>query len=251
MNSELSIFINPVKVAVAAAEFIIERSASAIKSKGRFSLVLAGGSTPETSYSFLADMSKDHGLNWSHIYIFWGDERCVPPQHPDSNFLMASKALLDHVPIPRENIFRMQGEVMPDEAAIAYENGIRTFFSIDNNSLGEPLPKFDLILLGFGEDGHTASLFPKDSSLNETKKWVIAVDHTQPPPPTIPRLTLSLPVINAANEILILATGQNKAHILRQTLIDSKEKCLPIQLIQPSSGRLFWFVDQSAASLNK
>ena len=251
MNSELSVFINPVKVAVAAAEFIIERSASAIKSKGRFSLVLAGGSTPETSYSFLADMSKDYGLNWSHIYIFWGDERCVPPQHPDSNFRMASKALLDHVPIPKENIFRMQGEVIPDKAAIAYEKAIRTFFSIDPNSMGESLPSFDLILLGLGEDGHIASLFPKSPSLNETKKWVIAVDHTQPPPPIIPRLTLSLPLINAANEILFLATGQNKARIFQKTLKDSKEENLPVQLIQPSNGRIFWYVDQSAASLNK
>ena len=173
--------------------------------------------------------------------MFWGDERCVPPNHVDSCYRMAREKLLDHVPIPAENIHRMQGEIRPDEAAVRYEDTLRNFFG--NDSL---YPRFDLILLGMGDDGHTASLFPGTNAVLEEKRWVI---ENYVPAKQMWRITLTKTAINAAANVSFLVSGSGKAQRLQQVIQgDYNQDLLPAQLIQPQNGTLTWFVDQDAAS---
>jgi 6-phosphogluconolactonase len=199
--------------------------------------VLAGGSTPETMYGILARDCIDR-IDWSSVYVFFGDERSVPPHHEDSNLKMASEVLLDHVPVA--NVHRIRGELPPEEAAEAYEEELRTFFQT------EDVPRFDLILLGLGADGHTASLFPWTAALEVHDRWVVAN-----PVPRLgtTRITLTLPVINAARAVIFLVAGEDKAEALREILEgDADPHAYPAKLIQPP-GEPEWMLDQSAASL--
>jgi 6-phosphogluconolactonase len=221
----------------AAAREFAARAKEAIEERGRFAVVLAGGSTPEAMYGILARDYMDR-IDWSRIYVFFGDERSVPPHHEDSNLKMASEVLLDHVPVG--NVHRIRGELPPDEAAEAYEEELRTFFRT------EDVPLFDLILLGLGADGHTASLFPETPALEVHDRWVVA---NPVPRLNTTRITLTVPVINAARAVIFLVAGEDKAEALKETLEgDADPRAYPAKLVQPPGGPK-WMVDQSAASL--
>ncbi len=229
-------FENPEKLAEAAARAFVEKAAKAIAERGRFAVALAGGSTPKATYEALA---RDHAsdVDWPNVHVFFGDERTVPPDHEDSNYRMAREALLDHVPIG--SVHRMQGELPPGEAAASYEEDLRAFFE-------EEPPVLDLVMLGIGGDGHTASLFPETSALEVTDHLAVAnpvlkLDTT--------RITLTAPVLNAAREVLFLVAGEDKAEALKEILegnADPRE--YPAKLVQPSGGPT-WMLDRVAASL--
>lgn len=223
-----------------AAEYFIKQAHRAITENGRFSVALSGGSTPRSLYAYLALPEVSRRIHWNAVHLFWGDERCVPPDHTDSNFRMVSETLLEHIPIPQSNIHRIPGELQPAEAAAHYEHDLRNYF-------GET-PRIDLALLGMGEDGHTASLFPGSPALDEMTHWVVDVEHLIPPPPLVSRITLTLPVFNAAHNIVFLVAGLSKAARLAEVLAGSVQPdSLPAQAIHPVQGRLFWMVDQFAA----
>ena len=230
------VYESPEELAEAAAREFAARAVEAIEERGRFAAVLAGGSTPKATYQILARDYAD-GIDWSKVHVFFGDERTVPPDHEDSNYRMAREALLDHVPVG--SVHRMQGELPPDEAAEAYEAELRDFFG------PEELPRFDLILLGIGGDGHTASLFPETSALEVHDRLVVAnpvlkLETT--------RITLTVPVINAARAVYFLVAGEDKAGALKQILeADPDPREYPASLIQPQGGPE-WMLDQSAAS---
>jgi len=241
--SDLKILADKTLLAQAAAGHIVDLANRAIFSQGSFSLALAGGSTPRMVYSLLAE----EALDWERTHLFWGDERCVKPEHPDSNFRMVREALLDHIQIPEQNVHRMRADLPPEKAAGDYESELRAHFKgqfrIDDQYT------FDLILLGMGEDGHTASLFPGTPALEESQRWVAVVEHDQPPPPLVTRISLTLPVINAARQVTFLVSGANKAARLKQVFMTppSPQSTLPIQHVQPLNGSVRWFLDQDAA----
>lgn len=230
----IAIFEDPNELAEAAARDFSEKAAAAISARGRFSVALAGGSTPKATYEVLArDFSET--VDWPNVHVFIGDERTVPPDHRDSNFRMASEALLDHV--SPGSVHRMRGELDPEEAARAYEAELRDFF-------GEK-PLLDLIHLGVGEDGHTASLFPGTSALDATDRLVVSnvVEKLD----TV-RLTLTAPVINGARSVVFLVAGEGKAEALAGILEgggDPRE--YPAKMINPGSGGSEWMVDRGAA----
>jgi len=213
-----------------------------INQKDIFSVALSGGSTPKSLYEFLAqDSSADH-LPWDKIHFFWGDERAVPPDHPDSNFLQASLTLLESRLIPAENVHRIRGELDPKTAAALYQEEILAWFK------GTP-PQFDLILLGMGFDGHTASLFPGSQAFQDSNQnaWVSAI---QIPQLSLGRITFTANLINAAEQVVFLVTGQSKAETLFNVLEGPNlPNKYPSQLINPHNGSLIWFLDQAAASL--
>jgi 6-phosphogluconolactonase len=226
----------------AAAEQVATLAEDAVAARGRFSVALSGGSTPRPVYELLAADEFAARIDWSRVHIFWGDERCVPPDHPDSNSRMTRQALLDRVPIPPRQIHRMQGEIDPARAAIEYEAALRAFFGS-----GDETPRFDLVLLGMGDDGHTASLFPGTTALNERRRWVtenyVARLGTW-------RITLTPPALNAARNVIFLVSGPGKAEVLHTVLHERYQPDrFPSQLIQPVRGRLLWMIDQAAAAL--
>src|SRR5258708_17360788 len=222
----------------AAAEEFIRCARKSVADHGRFCVALSGGSTARGVYSLLAERPGD--LPWSNIFVFFGDERHVPPDHPDSNYRMAQEALLSSVPISAANVFRIRAELAAKQAAQEYEDQLRSFFGLKPGEL----PRFDLILLGLGDDGHTASLFPGSAALNETSRLVVAnrVEKFQQY-----RITLTFPVINHSAEIMFLVSGAGKAQILKEVL--SKGEEYPAQRVRPENGALLWFVDRDAARL--
>lgn len=224
----------------AAGEFV-NCATRAIRERGRFSVALSGGNTPRAIYSLLAEKYA-HFISWEQVFVFFGDERHVPPDHPDSNFRMANQSLLSRVPIPAKNIHRIQAELAAPIAADQYQATLQEFFSLQDGEL----PRFDLVMLGMGDDGHTASLFPGTAALEETSRTVVAnhVEKLQSD-----RITLTFPVLNATSAVLITIAGGNKAPIVRD-IVNSPEKNLyPIQRVRPRNGRLLWLVEQQAASL--
>jgi 6-phosphogluconolactonase len=225
---------------LAAADHIITLAQDAVQQRGRFSIALSGGSTPKPVYEALA-AQKDR-LDWTKIHIFWSDERCVPPNHPDSNYHMAHAALLRHIEHECGNIHRMRGEIDPQTAAQQYEAALKASFG-DRDSTD---PQFDLILLGMGDDGHTASLFPHTAALNETERLVVA-NHVEKL--GVWRLTFTVPLINAAHNVTFLVSGENKAVPLYEVLHGAYQPDLyPSQLIRPTQGNLRFMVDTPAAS---
>ena len=221
------------------ADRFIEIAQRAIRSSGRFAVALSGGSTPKHLYSRLGSPDYEERLSWPDVHLFWGDERCVPPDHPDSNFRMVKEALLSRVGIPPENVHRMAGEREPQTAATDYEKQLQEFFLLKNGAL----PRFDLILLGIGDDGHTASLFPGTDAVHETKRLVVApfVEKLKSH-----RLSLTLPVLNHGSEVWFLVTGSDKAGILKE--IFSAATDYPAAKVQPENGKLIWFMTQDAAA---
>jgi 6-phosphogluconolactonase len=227
-----------------AAEQFIGLSCNAIEQSGRFAVALSGGSTPKALYSLLASPDYGERVDWSRVHLFWGDERCVPPDHMESNFRMVQEALLSKISLPSESIHRMPGEKAPQDAVAHYENELRTFFRSPVNAV----PRFDLVLLGLGEDGHTASLFPGSSALNEHNRLVATVYVQRL---KAHRLTLTLPVINAAAQITFLIAGQSKSAIVQKLLrVDSGDAELPAGKVRPANGHVTWLVTQDAAAEN-
>lgn len=235
---EIEVVADASSLAKRAADKFVRLAGGALQLGERFTVALAGGSTPQRMYSNLVNAQ----LDWEHVHFFWGDERCVPPDHPDSNYRMANDAILNHIPIPEENIHRVLGEFPADEAARDYDAKLRRFFTCGN-------PRFDLVLLGLGEDGHTASLFPGTPAVREKKRWVTAVRHRLPPPPLVDRVTLTLAVINAAAHVFFLVSGAGKADRLSQVLeVMFQPDILPAQAVKPVNGVVHWLVDQAAAA---
>ena len=229
-------------VADAAALAFQSACESAIQARGGFAVVLSGGSTPRLLFQKLSDPPFRDTIDWSHVALFWGDERSVPPSHADSNFRMARETLIDRVPIPSDQVYRMQGESQDlARAASEYQNDIARSFDVPPD--GAP-PSFDLVLLGLGTDAHTASLFPGSPALEDTQSWVVSN-----PAPSLDtyRLTFTARLINAARQVLFLVAGSEKSEALRNVLSEPKDhQNLPAQLIQPVTGELSWFVDEAA-----
>lgn len=219
-------------------------AAAAIAENDRFSVALAGGATPAQFYRRLAMLPYRDQVDWSRVDVYFGDERAVPPDHPDSNYRMACETLLDAVAIPPENIHRMAGELLPPQAARNYRLLLRRNFGLR----GRSRPRLDLILLGLGADGHTASLFPCSSALDELPRQVVATDAPAYATPAIPRITLTLPVLNAAAQVWFLVTGAAKAPAVRAALADpAPADPSPARRVRPASGALVWWLDAAAA----
>ncbi len=246
IGTEVEVLPDEKVLADAAARRFVAAAKSAIEARGRFVVALAGGSTPRNVYATLATEPFASSIDWSRVHVLWGDERCVPPDHELSNYRMARETLLDHVSIPGANAHRIHGEDDPHEAALSYERVLRSvLMTPDGPPRADPTSSIDLVFLGLGEDGHTASLFPGATSLHETERWVVA-DYV--PAVAMWRVTLTPIVINAAAEVVFLASGHAKASIVRSVLEGPRRpNDLPAQLIAPTTGRLRWLLDSAAA----
>ena len=267
-------------LAAAAAQHYVRVADAAMTERGVFTVALAGGSTPAGLYRLLAEPAWAAQVNWAKTLIFFGDERCVPPDHPWSNYRMAREALLDHVPLPQGNIYRMAGELPPADATADYAGALRRAFDLR----GAARPVFDLILLGMGDDGHTASLFPGMPALRERRRLVVATDVPGYVQPAVPRLTLTFPVLNAARHVMFLVAGAGKAQKVRAVFgagqvadadlpdlpdlafssalrisehperstasvrrAQSQDASSPAALVHPTAGQLTWLLDRAAA----
>ncbi len=238
----MRVLTTPQELFAAAAEEVVRAANEAVAQRGRFSIALAGGSTPKSLYNLLATNART-SLPWDRMFFFWGDERHVPPTDPDSNYRMADESMLSKIPVAPGNVFRIKTE-NPDAAGIAedYEQTLRKFFALDSGQF----PRFDLILLGMGPDGHTASLFPGTAALQEKSRLVVAnwVEKMK-----ASRISLTLPVLNAAAEVAFLVSGTDKAPALQGVLeSDAPGEQYPAKLVQPSKGKLIWLIDRAAAS---
>jgi 6-phosphogluconolactonase len=233
----------PQELFQAAADEVLHAASEAIAKRGRFTIALSGGSTPRSLYSLIAANAAT-SAPWNKVFFFWGDERHVGPKDAESNYRMVEESLLSKIQVPAENIFRIPAE-NPDAAAAAdaYEQTLRKFFQV--SSSGE-FPRFDVILLGIGPDGHTASLFPQTAALSEKSRWVVAnwVEKLN-----THRITLTLPVLNQARSVAFLVSGTDKAAALHEVLEGKAPgEQYPSKLVRPVDGKLFWFVDRGAAS---
>ena len=232
----------------AAADAVVQAALDATRATGRFVVALSGGSTPNALFALLASDAYAREIDWSRVHVFWGDERCVPPDDPASNYRSARERLLDRVRVPEQQVHRIHGEDEPAAAAAAYQRELRTTFA---TPAGPPrlVPgaRFDLVLLGMGPDGHTASLFPGTAAVREHERWVIA--HQVTAAVSTWRITLTPVVLNAAAEVVFLVAGRDKATTLRRVLDGPREpETLPSQAIAPSAGRLRWLVDVDASA---
>jgi 6-phosphogluconolactonase len=244
-SARVVVYKDTTELAKGAADYILSAIGQTLTRQERFSLVLSGGSTPKAVYALLGQPPLVEQVSWSKVHFFWGDERCVPPDHADSNYRMAYETLLAQLALPPKNIHRILGEIPPEEAAVLYEQSMTEFF-------GEGIhpPRFDLVLLGIGEDGHTASLFPGSPALDESRRWTVAVEHTRPPIPLVARITMTLPLLNAARRIALIVSGAAKAEIMRRALSRAGEDPeLPVQRLHPEDGEMVWLLDESAAHL--
>lgn len=238
MKGELSVYPDATALARAAAAHFVDVSQAAIQLNRRFNVALSGGVTPQATYRLLATPEFSQQIDWKHVHLFWSDERCVAPDHPDSNYGMARAAFIAAVLIREDNIHRILGEHDPLVAAETYEQDLRDHFR-------SALPRFDLVLLGLGEDGHTASIFPGSAAAQETKRLALAVQHPQS---NQWRVTATLPMINAAANVTFLVTGAGKAGslwIVRSGISALDE--FPASAVDPANGVLRWFCDSAAA----
>ncbi len=240
MKKNIHIYPNKKKLVAATAERMVDSVEKAIVENGLCNIALSGGNTPGGVFSLLASSPYRDRVDWNKLHVFWGDERMVPPEHNDSNFKMARETLLDHVAIPDDNVHRIRGEIAPEQAAENYA-------ALLNNHFKTGLPRFDIILLGLGEDGHTASLFPGTDVVEERERYVVAV--------FVPKLdswrvTLALPVLSAAREIYFLVSGRSKSDII-QRIMSMKEpsKEFPATMVDPDNGELHWMLDSEAMVL--
>jgi len=240
MKKNIHLYSNKEKLVIATTEHVVNSIGQAIRQNGLCNMALAGGNTPGGVYSVLAASPYRERVDWGRLHLFWGDERMVPPEHQDSNFRMVQKTLLDHIKIPDENIHRIRGEITPELAAEECAETLRTHFKDD-------LPRFDLILLGLGEDGHTASLFPDTDAVEECEKHAVAVFV---PKLNAWRVTLTLPVLNAAREILFLVSGKSKSDIVQRIMsIKQPAKEFPATMVNPENGTIHWMLDSEAMVL--
>jgi 6-phosphogluconolactonase len=244
--SKITVYPDNESLISGAANFIIELAAQAIAARGRFTLVLSGGNTPRPVYARLATAGYRDRIDWSKVLIFFGDERCVPADDPQSNYLMVRTALLDQVPLPPGNIYRIRGEEAPEKAATDYADILQSTFGGDAVTGRSPLEGFDLILLGMGDNGHTASLFPGLTAVTETVHWVMALYVEVA---GMWRVTMTPVIINAARQVVFLVSGANKAEMLQRVLEGPYQPVvLPSQIVKPVSGELHWLLDQPAAA---
>lgn len=235
-NAEVKIFKSISELHKNASGYICATIRHFINRRGKCTFVLSGGSTPKKLYDEINTNFKD-SIEWIKVFFFWGDERCVPPENNDSNYRMAQEHLLSKLPVLKENIFRIKGEKPPEEAASLYDAEIREFFG------HTPLPSFDIVLMGIGTDGHTASLFPGSYVLDIKDKLAA---HVYSEKLKSWRVTLTLPVINNSKNILIIAEGKEKSEIINK-IFNEKDAGLPAQQINASNGKLTWFIDTNAA----
>jgi 6-phosphogluconolactonase len=227
-----------------AAGYVAHIADEAIAARGQCAIGLPGGSTPRALFSTLASPAWLARLDWARVHVFWGDERCVPPDHAESNYRLARETLLDRVPLLPERSHRIAGELAPADAARRYEAELRAFFA--GGDPATPQPRFDLLLLGMGDDGHTASLFPGTAALGESARWAV---ENYVPRLDAWRITLTARAINAAAHALFLVSGAAKAEALRAVLHGPHQpEVYPAQLIQPQQGRLIWLADRAAAT---
>jgi 6-phosphogluconolactonase len=226
-----------------AAELFTDSSNEAVAKRGRFAVALSGGRTPQGLYALLAEGADYRNrIPWRAVHFFFGDERCVPPDHPDSNFRMAKEAMLSKLDIPAENIHRIRAELPAARAAEDYEEELGRFFALAEGQA----PKLDLVLLGMGADGHTASLFPGTDAVRESRRLALAV---WVPKLSAFRITLTAPALNAAELVVFLVAGAEKAVALEAVLEGQADPDrYPAQAIQPTNGSLIWLVDRPAAS---
>jgi 6-phosphogluconolactonase len=238
---KLHIFKEYDELSLAAADFFTRAASDAIETRGRFLVALSGGSTPSGLYRLLASEPYRDQVDWGNTFVFWGDERCVPPDDEGSNYFQANEIFLSQVPIPRENIQRIKGELVPYEASKAYAQTLKEYAYSEFD-----WPRFDLVLLGMGEDGHTASLFP-NSQMDFTSPTLAVTAEYQGRPAN--RVTLTPAVFNSARKILFLVTGPKKATILSYVLgSESTPEQYPVQHIQPTAGQVTWLIDETAGS---
>jgi 6-phosphogluconolactonase len=234
--TRVQVLANAQELARAASWLVQDRVLQAARSRGRALLALSGGSTPLPVYERLAKLA----LPWARLHLFWGDERCVPSEDENSNYGNALRKLISQAPIPEANVHRIQGELDPNEAAQLYEDELLNFF-------GPEPPVMDLVLLGMGGDGHTASLFPGGPELEERQRWVVNSHPPEGTGPELPRVTLTLPVINAARAVLFLVAGRDKRPAVSRILrVLGNGSQLPAGLVRPA-GDLAWFLDRQAA----
>ena len=240
-KNKIEVFDTQELLSRAATEFIIKLANESVLEHGNFSISLSGGSTPEQLFVLLASDEYKTRMPWANTFIFWGDERYVPLNDQRNNWYVARTLLLDKIDIPAANIFAIPVNLEPAaKAAQTYEQTMKNFF-------GNELPQFDLIMLGIGENAHTASLFPHTAVIHEQKEWVSAlyVDEVK-----MYRITMTALLINNARNVLFLAAGQGKAEVLKTVLTASYNPDeYPAQLISPTQGNLYWFIDKKAASL--
>jgi 6-phosphogluconolactonase len=239
--TEIRIFDDAAELARVAAEAFLRKAVSAIDVNGRFTVALSGGSTPKRLFEILATEPFSSRVPWQHVHVFWGDERSVPPDHPDSNYGAADESLLSRVDLPAANVHRIKAEVSdPAEAAAGYEAELRSFFELAEGQI----PRFDLAFLGVGPDGHTASLFPGTEALGERRRLVVAnwVEILG-----AYRITLTCPVFDKAACIVFMVAGADKADTLQQVLEGPPDR-YPAQSVRPEHGELIWYVDKAAAA---
>jgi 6-phosphogluconolactonase len=231
-------------LAATAADYFASSVSAAAESRGIARVAISGGSTPKATFALLADQSAPYfaRVPWDKLQLFWVDERCVPPTDKDSNYRMTNEAMLSKVPLPAVQIHRMEGELDPQLAASRYEAMLREEFRLE----GAEVPAFDLVLLGMGDDGHTASLFPHTQALHETERLVVANHVLQK---ETWRITLTKPVINQGREVAFLIEGAGKAQVLHDVFLGPHDpQSKPSQLIRPANGRLTLLLDSTAAA---
>lgn len=242
---QIKVLQNPAELVQAAAECFMASAVETIRTHGRFHVALSGGTTPESLYTLLSTGRYASRIDWSRIHVFWSDERCVPPTDPMSNYRMVRETLIDQVPLPAENVHRIRGEDDPVAAAVAYERELRSVFGI---SAGPPTPdaRFDLMLLGMGDDGHTASLFPGLTAVSEHERWVMAEYVAEV---SMWRVSCTPAVFNTAAAVVFLVSGREKAAMLRRVLEGPYQpQVLPAQAVAPHDGSVCWLLDAAAAA---
>jgi 6-phosphogluconolactonase len=236
---QLRVFPGPAELARAAAAELLRRARRGVRERGTFDVALAGGKTPLALYEALGSGTASRSGLWRHVHVFWGDERVVPPEDPASNYGRAWKAGLRRLRLSADHVHRVRGETADArQAAVVYENELRARFP------GRAWPRLDLVLLGLGTDGHTASLFPGSDALEEKERWTATAEDGTPP---VPRVTLTLPVLNSAAAVLFLAAGAAKAEVVAALMSPEPREAIPARRVRPPQGDLLIFADEAAA----
>ncbi len=244
---DVQIFADADQLARAVAELFIRLAGECVAMREVFSVALSGGSTPLAAYALLAQEGYRERVDWARVHVFWGDERCVPPDHADSNYRKAHATLLSRVPIPEDHIHRIRGELSPAQAAQAYEEELMAFFPTLSSDESRLRAGFDLTLLGLGDDGHTASLFPWTAAVHENVRWTAAqyITHLG-----LWRVTLTPALLNRSAHIVFIVSGPTKSQVLQRVLYGPfQPDRYPAQAIHPVDGTLTWMVDEAAAAL--
>jgi len=240
-NQKIIVRENSAMLAQEAITLFHETAKNSIDRWGRFVVAISGGTTPGRTYRILAEEPCRSTIPWDKTYIFWADERCVPENDPASNCGAAKKDFLNRVPVPEAQVYPMPGELPPEQGAWQYQRALIEFFNLEDGQF----PIFDLIFLGMGTDGHTASLFPGHRTVDEKERMVVAVKGGHP---NVNRLTLTLPVLNRSRKIVFLISGKKKAATLK-TVFENTDTRLPVQKIHPLDKELIWLLDNESASL--